>query len=104
MFQIHKNVEKASTVEGTTWNDVCMKLPIVSVDIDKSVLEKSSNRQVSKRSVDKRENTFDQLSSNRRMSKRSVDATKDDDDDSWGNFFDDFSTNEDEEGFESQVK
>ncbi len=100
MFQIHKNVEKASTVDGTTWNDVCMKLPIVNVDIDGSV-EKVSKRQMSKRSVDK--TIFDQISLQHRMSKRNVDASKDEDD-SWSNIFDDFSSNGDEDGFESQVK
>jgi len=119
MFEIHKNIEKASTAEGITWNDVCMKLPIVSVDIDNSVKREVSKRSVdttenmfdklstksrlSKRNVDKRENLLDKLSTKSRLSKRSVDEPKDDDD-SWSNFFDDFSTDEDEDGFESQVK
>ena len=88
MYRIHKNVENIQTAEGKRWEDVCMKLPIVHID-----LESDKNR-------DKRD-----VSAASSASKKSKTSKENVDKESWGSFFndfDDFAPNE-EEGFENQA-
>jgi len=37
MLKIHQNVEKIRTATGISLNEVCMKLPILAVDLDGAV-------------------------------------------------------------------
>jgi hypothetical protein len=71
MLRIHRNVEKIRTESRISLQDVCLKLPILSVDIDGAV-------QRSKRNSDSGQ----------------LDNT---DNDEWGNFFGSFGDNEETE-------
>jgi hypothetical protein len=79
MYKVHKKVEQVQTAEGKYWNDVCMRLPIVKVDIDGSVAEKTEKQKVDEN----------------RISKRSVGEKEDDE--SWDDFFGDFSMDDEDE-------
>lgn len=43
MLRIHRKVEKIRTVSGISLQGVCMKLPILSVDIDGAVQRSKRN-------------------------------------------------------------
>ena len=84
MYRLHQNVEKIETAEGKRWEDVCMKLPIVYIDLeaDKSRDKRDASASASKKRNPSKEN-----------------------DESWGSFFDDFDNfaPKEEEGFENQA-
>jgi hypothetical protein len=79
MYKVHKKVEQDQTAEGKYWNDVCMRLPIVKVDIDGSVADKTGKQKVD----------------DNRISKRNVGEKESDE--SWDDFFGDFSMDDEDE-------
>ena len=50
MYAIHKQVSEIRSSEGVTWDNVCMRLPIV--DVDGTIEKTSQNQRRVKRSVD----------------------------------------------------